>query len=174
MAGIPGGIAVRRHIHLRETIMKRKTGKGRFLAAVLLIFPVDEGYYSGGTLGELNLTWYSHIDPEKTVEIANYFREKAAEGETVFYDIYTEKEKADDPEKRDTGLFFFRGNPGERFAVCNAGGGFAYVGAMRTNFRWTPRIIPCGAAAPGEGWRPGSARMERRPLGKRIFPARRR
>ena len=33
-----------------------------------LIFPVDSGYSIGDTLGELRLTWYSHIDPNKTVE----------------------------------------------------------------------------------------------------------
>lgn len=71
-----------------------------------LIFPVNSSYYSGNTLGELGLTWYNNIDPDKTVEIA----------------------------KEDTGLFFFKGNPGERFAVCNAGGGFAYVGAMHDSF----------------------------------------
>jgi len=99
-----------------------------------LIFPVDSGYYSGNTLGTLRLTWYSNIDPEKTVEIANYLREHAAAGETYFYDIYTDEEKAVDPAKQDTGLFFFKGNPGEKFAVCNAGGGFAYVGAMQDSF----------------------------------------
>ena len=29
-----------------------------------LIFPVDTGYYSGNTLGELRLTWYNNIDPD--------------------------------------------------------------------------------------------------------------
>lgn len=43
-----------------------------------LIFPVDEGYYSGETLGDLRLTWYNNIDPDKTVEIANYMRSLAA------------------------------------------------------------------------------------------------
>ena len=89
-----------------------------------LIFPVNSSYYRGDTLGELSLTWYSHIDPEKTVEIANYMWEHAAAGETIFYDIYTEEEKAEDPAKEDTGLFFFRGNPGAPFAVTCAGGGF--------------------------------------------------
>ena len=42
-----------------------------------LIFPVDTGYYQGDTLGDLRLTWYSHIDPDKTVEIANYMKEHA-------------------------------------------------------------------------------------------------
>lgn len=41
-----------------------------------MIFPVDTGYYSGSTLGSLRLTWYSNIQPAKTVEIVNYMREK--------------------------------------------------------------------------------------------------
>ena len=52
-----------------------------------LIFPVDTGYYSGDTLGRLRLTWYSNIDPDKTVEITNYMREHAGLGDTIFYDI---------------------------------------------------------------------------------------
>lgn len=56
------------------------------------------------------------------------------QGETIFYDIYTEEEKAADPDKEDTGLFFFKGNEGEKFAICNAGGAFAYVGAMQDSF----------------------------------------
>lgn len=99
-----------------------------------LIFPVDEGYYSGDTLGELRLTWYNNIDSDKTVEIVNYMKDCAGAGETIFYDIYTAEEKAADPAKEDTGLFFFKGEPGARFAVCNAGGGFAYVGAMHDSF----------------------------------------
>ncbi|MFR8177246.1 MAG: alpha/beta hydrolase [Christensenellales bacterium] len=99
-----------------------------------LIFPVDEGYMSGDTLGSLRLTWYNNIDPDKTVEIANFLRTRALNGETIFYDIYTEEEKTADPAKRDSGLFFFKGTPGARLAVCNAGGGFAYVGAMQDSF----------------------------------------
>lgn len=95
-----------------------------------LIFPVDDWYYSGDTLGELRLTYYSNIDPDETVEIANYMKQHAAAGDTIFYDIYTEEEKAADLAKEDTGLFFFKGTSGERFAVLNAGGAFAYVGAM--------------------------------------------
>jgi len=99
-----------------------------------LIFPVDSGYYSGDTLGDLRLTWYNNIDLAKTVEIANYLKNRASSGETVFYDIYTGAEKKADPAKENTGLFFFKGTPGARFAVCNAGGGFAYVGAMHDSF----------------------------------------
>ena len=62
-----------------------------------------------GDVGNI-LTWYSYVSPERTVEIANYLREQAALGEQIFYDIYTEEEKAADPAKEDTGLFFFRGS----------------------------------------------------------------
>ena len=72
-----------------------------------LIFPVNSGYYSGTTLGDLRLTWYNNIDPDKTVEIANYLKDHAEAGDTVFFDIYSEEEKAADPAKEDTGLFFF-------------------------------------------------------------------
>ena len=99
-----------------------------------LIFPANSGYFSGNTLAELRLTWYNNIDANKTVEIANYMKTHAEKGDNIFYDIYTDAEKAADPAKEDTGLFFFKGNAGAPFAICNAGGGFAYVGAMHDSF----------------------------------------
>lgn len=51
--------------------------------------------------------------------------EHTLSGEQVFFDIYSEAEKRADPAKQNTGLFFFRGKPGAKTAICNAGGGFA-------------------------------------------------
>lgn len=121
-----------------------------------LIFPVDSGYYSGSTLGDLQLTWYNNIDPNKTVEIVNYLKQSVQSGRTVFYDIYTDEEKAQDPDKEDTGLFFFKGEPGERFAVCNAGGGFAYVGAMQDSFPHALELSKMGYNAFALIYRPGA------------------
>lgn len=121
-----------------------------------LIFPVDDRYYSGDTLEELGLTWYTHIDPDKTVEIVNYLKEHAEAGETVFYDIYTDEEKAADPAKEDTGLFFFKGEPGAKFAVCNAGGGFAYVGAIQDSFPHALELSKQGYNAFALIYRPGA------------------
>jgi acetyl esterase/lipase len=59
---------------------------------------------------------------------------KAVSGVRIFYDIYTDNEKAAEPDKRNTGLFFFRGNPGKQFAIVNAGGAFSFVGAMHDSF----------------------------------------
>lgn len=121
-----------------------------------LVFPADSGYYSGDTLGNLRLTWYNTLDANKTVEIVNYMKNHAEAGETVFYDIYTDAEKIADPAKEDTGLFFFRGNAGAPFAVCNAGGGFAYVGAMHDSFPHALELSKQGYNAFALIYRPGA------------------
>ncbi len=103
-----------------------------------LLFPVDRSVDEDATLEQISsngtYVWYNYIRPEKTVEIVNYLKKQSAEGNQIFYPIYSEEEIASDPSKSDTGLFFFRGNPGEKFAIMNAGGGFAYVGAMHDSF----------------------------------------
>lgn len=121
-----------------------------------LLFPVEREYMSGDTLGSLGLTWYSYIDPDETVEIVNTLRERAAAGDTVFYDIYTVDEKAADPDKADTGLFFFRGDEGAPFAVCSAGGAFAYVGAMQDSFPHALELSKRGYNAFALIYRPGA------------------
>lgn len=99
-----------------------------------LMFPLESQYYSGNTLGNLSFTWYNNVDPNKTIEIINYFKQNTEKGNTVFCDIYSSKEKEEDPTKQNTGLFFFRGKSNEKFAICNAGGGFTYVAAMHDSF----------------------------------------
>ena len=121
-----------------------------------LLFPVEDYYYSGDTLGNLRLTWYNYIDPNTTVEIVNTLKHRAASGETIFYDIYTDAEKAADPDKADTGLFFFRGEPGAKVAICNAGGGFAYVGAMHDSFPHALELSRKGYNAFALIYRPGA------------------
>ena len=74
------------------------------------------------------------MKPERTIEIINYFISQTKKGNKIFYDIYTNEEKELDPSKKDTGLFFFRGEPYQKFAIINAGGAFSYVGAMHDSF----------------------------------------
>ena len=121
-----------------------------------LLFPADEGYYSGTTLGSLRLTWYGPTVPETTVEIVETLRGRALNGEQVFFDIYTEEEKSADPWKRDTGLFFFRGEPDAKVAICNAGGGFAFVGAMHDSFPHALELSKLGYNAFALIYRPGA------------------
>ena len=122
------------HKFTMDTPVQRVIHDPAFGSFGRLLFPVNTGCWSGATLGSLKLTWYNHIDPSKTVEIVNMLKERSLAGETVFYNIYTDKEKTADPAKKNTGLFFFRGKPGAPFAICNAGGAFAYVAAIHDSF----------------------------------------
>ena len=143
-------------VYTRETGIADVQNDPAFGEYGRLIFPVNEGYMSGDTLESLRLTWYSNIDPDKTVEICNYMRDHAETGDTIFYDIYTEEEKKADPAKKDTGLFFFRGDPGAKFAIVSAGGGFAYVGAMHDSFPHALELSKRGYNAFALIYRPGA------------------
>lgn len=123
-----------------------------------LIFPADRTISGKLTLENVGdiLAWYTHINPDKTVEIVNYLGKDATAGDTVFYDIYTEEEKAEDPQKENTGLFFFRGEPNGKVAVCNAGGGFVYVGAMQDSFPHALELSKKGYNAFALIYRPGA------------------
>ena len=121
-----------------------------------LIFPADEGYMRGSTLGDLSFTWYSCVDPAKTVEVCNYLNERAQMGNVVFLDLYTEEEKAADPRKRDTGLVFFKGGEDSPFAIVSAGGGFAYVAAMHDSFPQALELSKRGYNAFALIYRPGA------------------
>lgn len=122
-----------------------------------LLFPVDEVISDTLVLEDIEeiLPWYHNVKPEKTVEIINTLMERTANKETIFYDIYTEEEKQKDKEKENTGLFFFKGTPGEKFAVLNAGGGFVYVGAMHDSFPAALELSKKGYNAFALIYRPG-------------------
>lgn len=113
-----------------------------------LLFPVDRNVPNSMTLREVSSSsvyvWYTHIRAEKTVEIVNYLHDEALAGHRIFYRFYSDAEIAADPSKADTGLFFFRGENGKPFAVANAGGGFAYVGAMHDSFPHALEIARAG------------------------------
>ena len=57
-----------------QTVIDRVIADIGFSPWGRLLFPADSGYWSGATLGTLQLRWYSHIDAAKTVEIIRYFR----------------------------------------------------------------------------------------------------
>ena len=123
-----------------------------------LIFPVDRPLRDDLTLKDMDevLVWYNDINPDKTVEIVNYLGHQAATGTQIFYNIYTEEEREADPWKEDTGLFFFRGEPNGKVAVCNAGGGMVYVGAMQDSFPHALELSKKGYNAFALIYRPGA------------------
>lgn len=63
-----------------------------------LIFPVDRTIDDDLELKDVGdiLVWYNNVNPERTVEIVNYLHDQTASGNQIFYDIYTDEEKAAD------------------------------------------------------------------------------
>lgn len=98
-----------------------------------LIFPTTFGRPSAAmTLQEVGslLIYHNYIHTDTTIDVIREMVRQRKQEQQIFYDIYTEKEKKRDPDKRDTGLFYFRGMKNAPFAVICAGGGFYYVGAI--------------------------------------------
>ena len=116
-----------------------------------LLFPVDRPVNASATLEELandgTYVWYSNLDGGQFARDLERLRADSATGQQVFYPIYSEAEVAADPSKRDTGLFFFRGDANAPFAIVNAGGGFAYVAALQDSFPHALEISELGANA---------------------------
>lgn len=122
-----------------------------------LIFPVDRTIDKNMTLENIDdiYIWYNYINPNKTVEIVNYMKNQVDAGNKIFYDIYTDDEKKANPDLENTGLFFFKGNPNEKFAIINAGGGMVYVGAMHDSFPHALELSKKGYNAFALIYRPG-------------------
>jgi acetyl esterase/lipase len=76
------------------------------------------------------LPYHTQVDAGDVVAGLNRLIDDAGAGRGVFIDIYTPTEKARDPTKADTGLFFLRGCTGMPFAVIAPGGGFSYVATV--------------------------------------------
>jgi acetyl esterase/lipase len=80
------------------------------------------------------MPYHGHVDPEVVVGAFNDMIDEVNDGKTIFYDFYTEQQKQEDPAKKQTGLFFFRGEAGAPFAILCPGGGFSYVGSLHEGF----------------------------------------
>lgn len=112
-----------------------------------LLLPWDYRTYDQAmrisSIGSL-LPYHTHVDPENVVISLNRTIDDAQAGKQVFYDLYTEAEKREDPSKKNAGLFFVRGKPGAPFAVISPGGGFAYVGSVHEGFPYAIEISKLG------------------------------
>lgn len=63
------------------------------------------------------LPYHNYVTGERAVETLNRMIDYVHDGNRLFYDIYSDAEKRADTRKNNTGLFFFRGEPGRPFAV---------------------------------------------------------
>lgn len=100
------------------------------------ILPVKRTYNKDMCLQNLAslLPYHNYVTGERAVQTINEMIDYVHDGNKLFYDIYSDAEKQVDPRKINTGLFFFRGNPGKPFAIVCPGGGFSYVGAIHEGF----------------------------------------
>ena len=80
------------------------------------------------------MPYHSHVDPGVIVGALNHMIDEVNEGKIIFYDFYTDQQKKEDPAKKHTGLFFYRGEPGAPFAIICPGGGFSYVASLHEGF----------------------------------------
>jgi len=101
------------------------------------IFPLDNRNISNSMKlkdVDLLLPYHNNINLSEIENAINHMIDKVSAGNKIFYDIYTEKEKNQDPTKIDTGIFFFKGKVGAPFAIICPGGGFSYIGAIHEGF----------------------------------------
>lgn len=136
-----------------------------------LLFPLESRYWSGTTLGDISLDWYSEIRVANTVAVFNFLKREAESGIPVFTPLYAADEVRADPEKADAGLVFFKGRPGAFFAVIyrpdpykaceDLSRALAVIFENAAELKRRPGIIRSGAAPRAPAWRPGSGVMGR-------------
>ncbi len=80
------------------------------------------------------MPYHDHVDPNIVVGAISHMIDQVNDGDTIFYDFYSEQQKRENPAKASTGLFFFKGQPGAPFAIVSPGGGFTYVGSLHEGF----------------------------------------
>lgn len=80
------------------------------------------------------IPYHNAVNPDKVVKAVNYLIDNANIGKTIFYSFYNEEQKRQNPDKNNTGLFFYRGDPDAPFAIICSGGGFSYIGSLHERF----------------------------------------
>lgn len=105
------------------------------------------------------LPYHNYVTGERAVETINRMIDYVHDGNRLLYDIYSEAEKRADPRKNNTGLFFFRGEPGRPFAIVCPGGGWSYVGAIHEGFPLAIALSRMGYNAFSIQYRTGGAQV---------------
>lgn len=125
------------------------------------ILPAERRYDDDMPLADVAslLPYHNYVTGERAVETINTMIDYVNEGNRLFYDIYSEADKQADARKNNTGLFFFRGEPGRPFAIVCPGGGFSYVGAIHEGFPLAIALSEMGYNAFSIQYRTGGAQM---------------
>lgn len=112
-----------------DSLINRIKADTAFADCSNLLFPA--GNTAGLSLRDVGrlLPYHTNVRPDEAAAVLNYLKAEKEKGEQIFYPLI--KSSQGTPI---TGLFFFRGKPGNRFAVICPGGGFRYVGAIHEGF----------------------------------------
>jgi len=80
----------------------------------------DDSAYEKTSLKNVRalLPHHSNVQPIIVVDALNHMVDQINDGQTIFYDFYTERQKQADPSKKSTGLFFCRGIRERRLPLC--------------------------------------------------------
>mgnify|MGYP001097549857 FL=1 len=125
------------------------------------ILPAERRYDDDMPLANVAslLPYHNYVTGERAVETINTMIDYVNKGNRLFYDIYSETDKQADSRKDNTGLFFFRGEPGRPFAIVCPGGGFSYVGAIHEGFPLAIALSEMGYNAFSIQYRTGGAQL---------------
>lgn len=148
---IPMGNRTTRYPHLRpDDRLGDLLSHPAFQGFSSRMLPWDgRGYDPAMPLKDIDqlLPYHSHVEPAVVVAALNRMVDDASAGRTVFYDIYANARRQAQPALKNTGLFFFRGEPGAPFAIIAPGGGFSYVGSVHEGFPHAEEISRTGRNA---------------------------
>lgn len=119
--------------HLVQDIARHKAFRG--FGDLLLPLDNNTAYYNT-RISNISSTmpYHSAVKPEEIVNAVNHLIEEVNNGKNIFYNFYDEEQKKQDSTKKNTGLFFYRGDPDAPFAILCPGGGFSYVGSLHEGF----------------------------------------
>ncbi len=95
------------------------------------------------SLKEMNDYFYDW-EAEPIAMGLNRLQEVACSAEKAAFDIYTEKEKAEDPERNKTKLFFFPGEKEKPCMIICPGGGYGAVCSLKEGFPLAKRLNDLG------------------------------
>lgn len=119
--------------NLIQDIVKHPAFKG---FGNLILPRVNNTVYYNTTINGIAslMPYHNAVNPDDAVKALNRLIDDAHNNKTIFYSFYNEQQKKQDPDKNNTGLFFFRGDPHAPFAIVCPGGGFSYVGSLHEGF----------------------------------------
>lgn len=150
---------INNHLTLNDTVSDIVTHPAfQGFGELLLPWENNSSYYDTPlrNVGRL-MPYHSNVQPEVVLSALNNMIDEVSSGRTIFYNFYSEQQKQQDTSNKQTGLFFFSGEPGAPFAIVCPGGGFSYVGSLHEGFPLAQEISNQGFNAFVLKYRTGSA-----------------